>query len=141
MKSVSAVCIQEEEAEDYLNYKEDCSPTIRVPLLLKEYTRKRIDRSSMHERLLPQEAVLEAHCPALFQGVQHAGALWLQGFLLAASQLAMTRAQTAANALADRIEELAIHATFVQASHSGIPFFYSSPPNLCLGGSRWACPS
>ncbi len=40
----------------------------------------------------------------------------MQEFLLAASQLAMTRAQSAASALADRIEELAIHATFVQAS-------------------------
>ena len=42
----------------------------------------------------------------------------LQDFLRAASQLAMTRAQSAANALADRIEELAVHATFVQASPS-----------------------
>ena len=73
-------------------------------------------------------------------GVQHVGDLWLQEFLLAASQLAMTRAQTAANALADRIEELAIHATFVQASHSRTPFLYSLLPHLCLGGSRWACP-
>ncbi len=42
----------------------------------------------------------------------------MQDFLLAASQLAMTRAQSAANALADRIEELAVHATFVQVSCS-----------------------
>jgi len=42
--------------------------------------------------------------------------MWVQEFLLAASQLAMTRAQSAASALADRIEQLAVHATFVQAS-------------------------
>ena len=42
----------------------------------------------------------------------------MQDFLLAASRLAMTRAQSAANALADRIEELAVHATFVQASYN-----------------------
>ena len=47
---------------------------------------------------------------------EKACSLRMQDFLLAASQLAMTRAQSAANALADRIEELAINATFVQAS-------------------------
>lgn len=49
-----------------------------------------------------------------------------------ASQLAMTRAQSAANALADRIEELAIHATFVQASHSRRPSLKPAAAD-CLG--------
>ena len=49
-----------------------------------------------------------------FQQVLHLS----QDFLRAASQLAMTRAQSAANALADRIEELAVHATFVQVGPS-----------------------
>ena len=59
----------------------------------------------------------------------------------------MTRAQTAANALADRIEELAIHATFVQVSFpalSSVLFAASSVSRRLKMGmpqlERWVMP-